>query len=117
MPYTLYLSRKDGAPIAQDDWADAIGRARRLRLTGGRDQGVENPQTNERLFRPGHEGDAELKTGLFGPWAFCIWLRDGQAVANAAVVMPDGRNVVEPFASLAARLDAEWRGQEGELYD
>ena len=123
MPYRLHICRpigdldEDLTAIPLEEWRAAVAVTEGVRLFGGRAHVAEAP-TGQIIKVSANEGDAEVFFPSDDRWYPVFTWFEGSASFAARLDPADASNPVWAVAaSLATRLGAVIRGDEGELYD
>jgi hypothetical protein len=124
LAYCLYICRTaedpdaDPAPIPLDEWRAAVTTTEGVRLFADKYHIVSNPLTMQTITISARVGDAEVFFPDDGRWYSVFSWFEGSASFNARLEPGDVSHPVWAAAvSLAARLGAVIRGEEGETYD
>ena len=124
MPYCLHICRPTGdpdedlSPIPLEEWRAAVAVTEGVRLFGGKAHVATVPTTGQVIKISANEGDAEVFFQSDGRWYPVFRWFEGSASFAARLDPADASNPVWAVAaSLATRLGAVIRGDEGELYD
>lgn len=116
MAYELHIEKRDGM-IQLEEWKSAIAGFDGVRLCSS-GHSVTNPETAEIISFPLGEGDVEVYSPEDKTWRASLYWLNGR-VSFKAMLLPGNASdhVWQAAASLASRLDAVIRGDEGETYD
>lgn len=124
MAYELHIERlSQGGEgkrilIPLDEWKSALSATKGVRLSPPGENTITNPNTGETICIQRRDGDAEIDFANDRTWQPAIRWFDGVAHVNARFEPGDSSEPVWTAAvTLALRLDAVIRGDEGEIYD
>ena len=124
MPYTLHIERlplsDEGEPtlIPLEEWKNALSTTEGIRPCPPGANTITNPKTGEIISIPRQEGDAEVFFPQDGTWHPAIRWSEGSAHITARFEPGDSSHPVWTAAvSLAKKLNAIIRGDDGEIYD
>lgn len=124
MAYTLHIERlplnNDGepTPISLEEWKAAASATDNVRLSQSGAHSITNPKTKEIISFPIRDGDCEVYFADKKIWNPTFSWFGGAAHVNAQFSPGDRSNAVwSAMLSLATRLNAVIRGDDGELYD
>jgi len=124
MAYGFHIERlpvsKDGAPttIALDEWKAAVSAIEGVRLCPPGTATSTNPRTGEVISIPRQDGDLEVYFADERIWRPAFRWSGGAAHVKAGLAPGDSSHPVWVVAvTLASRLGAVIRGDEGEVYD
>ena len=124
MPYCLHISRltedpdEDLTPIPLEEWRAAVAVTEGVRVFTGKSHIATLPTTGQVIKVSANEGDAEVFFPSDDRWYLVFTWFEGSASFAARLDPADASNRVWAVAaSLATRLGAVIRGDEGELYD
>jgi hypothetical protein len=109
---------EDLTPISLEEWRTAVTVTEGVRLFGGKAHVATVPTTGQVIKVSAKEGDAEVFFQSDGRWYPVFAWFEGSVSFAARLNPADASNPVWAAAvSLATRLGAVIRGDEGELYD
>jgi len=124
MPYCLHICRptedlnEDPTPIALEEWRAAVAVTEGVRLFSDKAHMATVPTTGQVIKVSANEGDAEVFFSSDDRWYPVFHWHEGSAAFNARFEPGDASHPAWAAAvSLADRLGAEIRGDEGEAYD
>jgi hypothetical protein len=123
MAYELHIERiapegQEPMPIPISDWNEAIASTDGVRLCAVGASSIVNPATGETIDISGSDGDTEVYFPEQGAWRPVFHWFEGAAHFNVKFNPGDLSHPVWAAAvSLASRLGAVIRGDEGERYD
>jgi hypothetical protein len=116
MAYDLHIERVEAIPLA--DWQTAVSATDGVRLFAAQAHTITNPKTGEVISIPKRDGDAEVLFPADKKWYPVFRWSDGSTVFTARFQPGDKSHPVWVAAvSLARRLAAVIRGDDGEVYD
>lgn len=124
MAYSLHIERQKPnndsrpAPISLEEWQAAVSATEGVRLFAAQTHTITNPKTGEVISIPRRDGDVEVFFPDIGEWRSVFRWRGESAVFDARFPLGDKSHPVWLSAvTLASRLGAVIRGDEGEIYD
>ncbi|QHE87148.1 hypothetical protein [Hydrogenophaga sp. BPS33] len=116
MAYELHIERPSGRLIAFTEWQAAVASERGIRLADRTSHALTNPNVADVMRFGVGVGDVEV---LFpdGSWQPVFrWAENSARFALRFESTQTGHPVWRAAAALAARLDAQIRGDSGEQY-
>ena len=118
MAYDLHIERTGERPIALSEWRTAVEATEGVRLSAASAHTITNPKTGEVISIGAREGDAEVLFSDTGQWRLVFRWR-GKSAAFTARFNPTQTThpAWRAAVTLATRLGAVIRGDEGEVYD
>ena len=117
MAYGVHLEGMDGNKIALEDWKNAVRNHELVRLSREAAHRLENKETGEQIAANAVDGDTEIWLEDSQSWVLGIRWQDGSATINASKDFDDPDSFLRRLLrELAQGLNAEIRGDEGEIY-
>lgn len=118
MGYDLHIARDDWDSITREEWVNAVGQIKELRILKG-NLTARNPRTGAEVMVPTSGADVEFYDASDDQWYPVFWWHQGSAsFASRPVDIRDSKDPVRNIAlKLAKLLRARVVGDEGEVYE